>query len=302
MRARRTCRSSSRSTRSTRAMRIRIASATISRKHNVIPEEWGGDKLFVQRVRAHRRRASTSCSRPILLQAEVLDLKAPTRRPGGRRRARVEHREGPRRRRDRARQARHAAAGRPDHRRPGIRPRARACSTRPGSRSTRSRSVAARCVVLGLSGHAERRRRAARARERAQGTRSGAVSPGQVPRRQARQAGTDKARRRVLAAGRGQSDDASSSSSRRTCRAAPKRCATRSRSSATDEVSVKVIASGVGGITESDVTLAAASQGHASSASTCAPTARPAPRSRNRGVDVRYYSIIYEAIDDVRRR
>ena len=35
---------------------------------------------------------------------------------------------------------------------------------------------------------------------------------------------------------------------------------------------VKVIASGVGGITESDVQLAAASQGAASSASTCVPT------------------------------
>ena len=32
-------------------------------KHEVIPEEWGGQNMFVQRLGAHRRRASTSCSR-----------------------------------------------------------------------------------------------------------------------------------------------------------------------------------------------------------------------------------------------
>ena len=48
----------------------------------------------------------------------------------------------------------------------------------------------------------------------------------------------------------------------------------------TEEVQVKVIASGVGGITESDVQLAAASRGAASSASTCAPMRARAMRSR----------------------
>ncbi len=45
----------------------------------------------------------------------------------------------------------------------------------------------------------------------------------------------------------------------------------------TEEVAVKIIASGVGGITISDVQLAAASR-RASSASTSVPTARPATR------------------------
>ena len=46
-RARPTCRSSSRSTRSTRATRTRSACATSSSKHEVIPEEWGGENMFV---------------------------------------------------------------------------------------------------------------------------------------------------------------------------------------------------------------------------------------------------------------
>ena len=68
----------------------------------------------------------------------------------------------------------------------------------------------------------------------------------------------------------------------------------------TDEVAVKVIASGVGGITESDVTLAAASRARIIGFNVRADgAARNAMKEA--GVDVRYYSIIYEAIDDVRQ-
>jgi translation initiation factor IF-2 len=67
----------------------------------------------------------------------------------------------------------------------------------------------------------------------------------------------------------------------------------------TDEVRVKVVSSGVGGITESDVTLAAASK-----AVIIGFNVRADSAARNAiketGVDVRYYSIIYEAIDDVK--
>jgi translation initiation factor IF-2 len=68
----------------------------------------------------------------------------------------------------------------------------------------------------------------------------------------------------------------------------------------TDEVAVKVIASGVGGLTESDVSLAAASKARIIGFNVRADAAaREAIKETN--VDVRYYSIIYEAIDDVKQ-
>jgi translation initiation factor IF-2 len=68
----------------------------------------------------------------------------------------------------------------------------------------------------------------------------------------------------------------------------------------TDEVAVKVVSSGVGGIMESDVTLAAASNGRIIGFNVRADaTARSA--IKDTGVNVRYYSIIYEAIDDIRQ-
>jgi len=67
----------------------------------------------------------------------------------------------------------------------------------------------------------------------------------------------------------------------------------------TGEITVKVIASGVGGITESDVMLAAASGAQIIAFDVRADAAARAA-VKDQGVDVRYYSVIYEAIDDVR--
>ena len=61
MRGRPKCRSSWRSTRSTRPMPIRSGSRTTWRKHNVMPEEWGGDTMFVNvsaKTGAGHRRAA----------------------------------------------------------------------------------------------------------------------------------------------------------------------------------------------------------------------------------------------------
>ena len=66
-----------------------------------------------------------------------------------------------------------------------------------------------------------------------------------------------------------------------------------------DEVKVNVLGSSVGGITETDVNLAAASNAFIIGFNVRADaTARTAIKES--GVDVRYYSIIYEAIDDVK--
>ncbi len=67
----------------------------------------------------------------------------------------------------------------------------------------------------------------------------------------------------------------------------------------TDEITVKVIASGVGGITESDVMLAAASRAQIIGFDVRADAAARAALKEH-AVEIRYYSVIYEAIDDVR--
>ena len=69
----------------------------------------------------------------------------------------------------------------------------------------------------------------------------------------------------------------------------------------TDEVQVKLVASGVGGITASDVQLAAASKALVIGFNVRADgAAREAVKET--GVEIRYFSVIYEAIDDVKQR
>ena len=67
----------------------------------------------------------------------------------------------------------------------------------------------------------------------------------------------------------------------------------------TDEVGVQVLQSGVGGITESDVILA-----HASGAAVIGFNVRADKLARERakrdGVEIRYYNIIYNVVDDVK--
>ena len=66
-----------------------------------------------------------------------------------------------------------------------------------------------------------------------------------------------------------------------------------------DEVKVKVLSSSVGGITETDANLAAASDAFIIGFNVRADAAAR-NAIKESGVDVRYYSIIYEAIDDVK--
>ena len=67
----------------------------------------------------------------------------------------------------------------------------------------------------------------------------------------------------------------------------------------TGEVQVKVLGANVGGITASDIQLAAASRAHVIGFNVRADaSAREAMKET--GIEVRYYSIIYEAIDDVK--
>ena len=69
----------------------------------------------------------------------------------------------------------------------------------------------------------------------------------------------------------------------------------------TDRVRVKIIHDAVGGITESDILLASASNAIHHRDSTCGPLSKPRPWAAKEKVDVRLYSIIYEAIEDVQK-
>ena len=67
----------------------------------------------------------------------------------------------------------------------------------------------------------------------------------------------------------------------------------------TDEVQVRVLSSGVGAISESDVTLARASNAMVIAFNVRA-NAQARELARRDGVDIRYYSIIYNVVDDVK--
>jgi len=67
----------------------------------------------------------------------------------------------------------------------------------------------------------------------------------------------------------------------------------------TDEVKVNIVHSGVGGITESDVNLALASKAVIVGFNTRAD-AMARKLAENSGVDIRYYNVIYDAVDEVK--
>ena len=67
----------------------------------------------------------------------------------------------------------------------------------------------------------------------------------------------------------------------------------------TDEVKVTVVHAGVGGITESDVNLALASKAVIIGFNTRAD-ALARKLAENNGIDIRYYNIIYEAVDEIK--
>ena len=67
----------------------------------------------------------------------------------------------------------------------------------------------------------------------------------------------------------------------------------------TDEVKARVLHAGVGGVTESDITLATASGAPVIGFNVRANTqAREA--ARNAGIEIRYYSVIYDLVDDIK--
>ncbi len=68
----------------------------------------------------------------------------------------------------------------------------------------------------------------------------------------------------------------------------------------TDEVKVNIISAGVGGITESDITLAEASENAIILGFNVRPTGSVKEKAKKSGVTVKTYNIIYDLIDDVK--
>jgi translation initiation factor IF-2 len=67
----------------------------------------------------------------------------------------------------------------------------------------------------------------------------------------------------------------------------------------TDEVRVQIVYAGVGGISESDVNLAIASKSVVIGFNTRAD-AQARKHAEHNGVDIRYYNIIYDAVDELK--
>jgi len=67
-----------------------------------------------------------------------------------------------------------------------------------------------------------------------------------------------------------------------------------------DEVKVKIISSGVGGITEADISLASASDDCIILGFNVRPTGAVKSKAKSEGVEIKTYSIIYSLLDDVK--
>jgi len=263
-------------------------------KHNVIPEDWGGDTLFVH-VSARTGDGIDKLLETILLQAEVLDLKAPQDglAVGVVLESAIEKGRGPVAtvlvKRGTLKAGDPIIAGQEFG-------RVRALFDATG-KQVQSAGPATPVAVLGLSDApnagddllaVESERKAREVALYRQGKfrdvrLAGAAKKAEDVFSQMGEAAGETVAVIVKADVQGSSEALRDALSKLS----------------TDEVAVKVIASGVGGITESDVTLAAASRARITGFNVRADgSARSAMKET--GVEVNYYSIIYEAIDDIK--
>ena len=264
-------------------------------KQNVIPEEWGGDTMFVN-VSAHTGAGIDQLLESILLQAEVLDLKAPTTGPavGVVLESSIEKGRGAVAtvlvKRGTLKAGDPIIAGQEFG-------RVRAMFDATG-KQVAAAGPSTPLAVLGLSNApnagddllvVESERKAREVALYRQGK-----------FRDVRLASAAKKSEDVFS----QLAEAASANVQLIVKADVQGSAEALRDAlsklGTDEVAVKVIASGVGGITESDVTLAAASKARIIGFNVRADGAARTAMKDN-GVEVNYYSIIYEAIDDVKQ-
>ena len=263
-------------------------------QHEIIVEDMGGDVQDVE-VSATKKTNLDKLLEAIQLQAEILELKAnPDRAAEGTViEAKLDKGRGPLatvlvqrgtlQRRRRVRRRRIERQGPRADRRPG--------PAGEGSRPVRSRSKCSAC------------RRCRRPAIRSPSSRT-RPAPARSPPI-ARACSTRSARPRRRSASRTCSPTTrrrssnSRWSSRPTCRARPKRSSMRSTASRPTRSSVRVLHSGVGAITESDVTLASAS-GAPIIGFNVRPNAKAREVADRTKVELRYYDVIYHLTDWVK--
>ena len=265
-------------------------------EHDLVPEEWGGTTIFVN-VSAKTKEGVDKLLEMLSLQAELLELKANPNKAGQGTRRRGAA--GPRARRDldHPRRGGHAARRRPGRRR-RVLGKIRAMLGDKGQSITEA-GPSTPVEVLGLDGVpdagemfnvvsdekaakalVEHRHEARRKKELAG---SGRVSLENILDKI--KSGEVKEVKVVLKADVQGSIEAMANALTKL---------------STDNVGVNVISTGVGGITESDVSLA-----KASSAIVIGFNVRPAGKAQQlaeqEGVDIKLYQVIYDAIDDVKK-
>ena len=267
-------------------------------QHEVFVESMGGEVLDVE-VSALKHTNLDKLLETILLQSEVLELRANPNRAGRRHRDRGQARPRPRPGRDRPRPGRHAQDRRHPRRRfrVGQGPRA---ARRPRRDGEGRRPVDAGRGAR-LPGRAGGRRplRGGRLRNRAP-----ARSPTTAPARSARR------RRPGMTGARGSLAEMMNQLQTAGQKIFPlvikgdvqgsvEAISQALAALGTDEVAARIIHSGVGGVTESDVTLAASS-GAAIIGFNVRANAQARADAEQEGVEIRYYNIIYNLVDDVK--
>ena len=266
--------------------------------HDVVLEDFGGDVLGIP-VSATKHTNLDKLIEAVQLQAELLDLQRQPRARGPRHDHRGQARPRSRRGRDRARAARHAQGRRPRRRRCAVGPRPGAAQRpRPARRDwpdprRRSRSWAWTACRSRATCSRWSTARSGRARSPSTGSASGAIRPTSRP--PARAASLEDMFTQLRIGGEGELPVVLKSDVHGSLEAIT---AGLDRIG-TDEVKVRILFGGVGAITESDVTLAAASKAAILGFNVRA-NAQAREMARRDGVEIRYYSIIYELLDEMK--
>ena len=266
-------------------------------EYGVIPEEWGGQNMFVN-ISAKQKIGIDELLETVLLQADVLELKANPDTFRLRQRPRGQARPRPRLRGHGPRDARHAAHRRRARGRHVLRPRPRDARPQgqlrrdPPAPRTPWRSSACRACRWPATSSASSRTTA---------------TPATSPTKRALKARIEEQNRVKHVTlenlfdthGRRRGQGAQPPSSRPTSRARSRRSRDSLDKMDQSEVRINTIHSAVGAITETDVVLRGRLQRHHHRLRRAPRRPRPAAAAERDGVEIRTYSVIYKAIEDI---